>query len=41
MHQKTVLINAICHQNWIGWDSFLKGYTTLYWKEAHLSFNLF
>jgi hypothetical protein len=29
--RKTLLLNAIQHQNITGWDNFLRGYTSLYW----------
>jgi len=30
-HHST-LLTAICHQNLIGWDCFLKGYTSIFWN---------
>jgi hypothetical protein len=31
-------LRAIKHQNVIGWDNFLRGYTSLYWMESAFSF---
>jgi hypothetical protein len=29
------LLQAIHHQNIIGWDNFLKGFTSSYWMEVY------
>jgi hypothetical protein len=29
------LIIAICHQNLIGWDNFLRGFTSIYWNDLY------
>jgi hypothetical protein len=34
--QKTAIYTAIHHQNIIGWDLFLKGFTSSYWEEVCL-----
>jgi hypothetical protein len=31
----TKLLQAIGHQNIIGWDHFLKGFTSIYWLEIY------
>ena len=31
---KFLLLAAICHQNLIGWDNFLKGFTSSMWKDV-------
>jgi hypothetical protein len=33
---KQNLMRAICHQNIIGWNAFLKGYTSQYWTEIYM-----
>jgi len=31
------LLDAIRHQNIIGWDCFLRGFTSIYWKHAFIA----
>jgi len=37
-NQHQLLLQAIKHQNIIGWDNFLRGYTFIYWMESYMSF---
>jgi hypothetical protein len=33
---KNIVLFAIRHQNVIGWDNFLKGYVSKYWREIQM-----
>ena len=35
--QNNILLTNICNQNIIGWDLFIKGYTSAYWHNTQLS----
>jgi len=35
--QNNILLTNICNQNIIGWDLFIKGYTSAYWHHTQLS----
>jgi hypothetical protein len=37
-NQHQLLIQAIKHQNIIGWDNFLRGYTSIFWMDSYMSF---
>jgi hypothetical protein len=37
-NQHQLLLQAIKHQNIIGWDNFLWGYTSILWMDSYLSF---
>jgi hypothetical protein len=37
--QQQTLMKAIRHQNMVGWDNFLWGYTSMYWSECQLLFS--
>jgi hypothetical protein len=39
--KKNILITAIHHQNNVGWDLFLKGYTSTYWVHTQFALSGF